>query len=317
MKAQNRKPNHSPVNHRRESYRNASSGFTLIELLVVIAIIAILIALLLPAVQQAREAARRAACKNNLMQLNLALVNFESQYEHLPSGSINESGPIRNEPKGNHASWIVAILPFIDQGPAFEKYDPSVGVYDPKNAKVRANTISTLTCPSSSAPQTGTTAAGSIVAFNTYAACHHDSEAPIDVDNNGVMFLNSKVRYEEITDGSTYTIFLGEKFTQPGSLGWMSGTRATLRNTSGINQNRPARFGVSPQPVIPPPDGQDGGQAGQQDPLLLVSGFGSFHVGGCHFGMGDGSVRFISANIATQLLKQLGNRADGEMTGEF
>ena len=63
-----------------------SAGFTLIELLVVIAIIAVLIALLLPAVQAAREAARRAQCVNNLMQIGVALQNYESAYEVLPPG---------------------------------------------------------------------------------------------------------------------------------------------------------------------------------------------------------------------------------------
>ena len=71
-------------------------GFTLIELLVVIAIIAILIALLLPAVQQAREAARRSSCKNNLLQLNVALHNYEMAHNVLPPGSIDSAGPIIN-----------------------------------------------------------------------------------------------------------------------------------------------------------------------------------------------------------------------------
>src|SRR5213083_896811 len=101
-------------------------GFTLIELLVVIAIIAVLIALLLPAVQQAREAARRTQCKNNLMQLGLALHNYEMAYELLPPGSINPTGPIRNESKGYHMGWMVQILPYIDQGNVFDHFDTLV-----------------------------------------------------------------------------------------------------------------------------------------------------------------------------------------------
>ena len=66
------------------------SGFTLIELLVVIAIIAVLIALLLPAVQQARESARRAQCKNNMKQMGLALMNYESSSTRLPSAGEGE-----------------------------------------------------------------------------------------------------------------------------------------------------------------------------------------------------------------------------------
>jgi prepilin-type N-terminal cleavage/methylation domain-containing protein len=297
----------------RVSAGHSRRGFTLIELLVVIAIIAILIALLLPAVQQAREAARRSSCKNNLMQLSLALLNSDMQYEHLPSGTINEAGPIRSEPIGNHASWIVQILPHIDQVNAYQQYDSSVGVYDPKNAKVRALTISVLICPSSGAPP-ATTAAGAIVGQTTYAGCYHDSEVPIDVDNNGVLFLNSRIRFEDVKDGLSNTIFIGEKFADATSLGWMSGTRATLRNASSINLNRPTRFG-GPPPIPVPPVGDEPGQA--QNPLLQVGGFGSYHTGGCHFAIGDGSVRFISENIAPAILMQLGNRADGQLMGEF
>src|SRR3954451_14542119 len=90
-------------------------GFTLIELLVVIAIISVLIALLLPAVQAAREAARRVQCVNNLMQLGIALHNYESSYEMLPPGSVNPTGPIVNLPRGYHVSWMVQLLPFIEQ----------------------------------------------------------------------------------------------------------------------------------------------------------------------------------------------------------
>ena len=89
-----------------------SSGFTLIELLVVIAIIAVLIALLLPAVQAAREAARRAQCVNNLMQLGIAMQNYESSHEMLPPGVVNLTGPILDQPKGYHFGWLVQILPY-------------------------------------------------------------------------------------------------------------------------------------------------------------------------------------------------------------
>ena len=88
-------------------------GFTLVELLVVIAIIGILIALLLPAVQAAREAARRSQCSNNLKQISLALLNYESTYKTLPPAGISS----------NQMPWNVLILGFLEQGALYEKID--------------------------------------------------------------------------------------------------------------------------------------------------------------------------------------------------
>ncbi|MBT5017958.1 MAG: DUF1559 domain-containing protein, partial [Planctomicrobium sp.] len=110
--------------------RSSLRGFTLIELLVVIAIIAILIALLLPAVQQAREAARRTQCKNNLKQLGLALHNYHDTHGIFPNSmdSYFPGGvPSRSNPR-NH-SWMVMILPFIDQAPLYQSIDFSSQLY--------------------------------------------------------------------------------------------------------------------------------------------------------------------------------------------
>src|SRR4051794_27503285 len=186
------------LQRRQPRWRRA---FTLIELLVVIAIIAVLIALLLPAVQAAREAARRVQCVNNLVQIGVALQNYESAHEMLPAGVINPTGPIVEAPKGYHMSWMVQILPYIEQGNAFKKINFNAGVYDPRNATVRAHQISIFLCPSNPGVR-GSDGAGG----NNFAACHNDTEAPIDAKNNGTFFLNSHVRYEDITDGSSFTI---------------------------------------------------------------------------------------------------------------
>ena len=102
-------------------------GFTLVELLVVIAIISILIMLLLPAVQAAREAARRVTCLNSMAQLNLAAHNYEFHWESLPAGVINPTGPIRSEPSGIHVSWMVQLLPYLEQRAAYEQFDQQLG----------------------------------------------------------------------------------------------------------------------------------------------------------------------------------------------
>jgi prepilin-type N-terminal cleavage/methylation domain-containing protein len=97
--------------------RTRFSGFTLVELLVVIAIIGILIALLLPAVQMAREAARRAQCANNLKQLGVAALNFESARGHFPPGYLGETVQTNGRPdwRAQHTSVFVFLLPYLEQ----------------------------------------------------------------------------------------------------------------------------------------------------------------------------------------------------------
>ncbi|QDT94725.1 DUF1559 domain-containing protein [Gimesia aquarii] len=290
-------------------------GFTLIELLVVIAIIAILIALLLPAVQQAREAARRSSCKNNLMQIGVALQNYEMAHNVLPSGTVNPTGPIRNEAKGYHVSWIIQILPYLDEQTAFNKFDFNQSVYDPINKEVADYRISTLRCPSN--PNRG----------HCYAGMQNDIETPIDVNNNGVLFLNSSVRYDEILDGSSKTIFVGE-ITQGNELGWVSGTRSTLRNAGEpINSNSPNFFAgqTSFEQRFDSEDVEEDTEneekspesSGNENEALIVGGFSSYHTGGAHFGSGDGSVRFLSENINTKTYQALANRHDGQLISEY
>jgi prepilin-type N-terminal cleavage/methylation domain-containing protein/prepilin-type processing-associated H-X9-DG protein len=101
---------------------NCSRAFTLIELLVVIAIIGVLIALLLPAVQQAREAARRIQCTNNLKQIGLALMNYESTYGSFPPGGIADESKASiwgGVGSNNVASWRALLLPQMEGGAVY------------------------------------------------------------------------------------------------------------------------------------------------------------------------------------------------------
>ena len=276
-------------------------GFTLVELLVVIAIIATLVGLLLPAVQSAREAARRCGCSNNMVQLGLALHNYEFAHEAFPPGVTGDPGPIRSEPEGHHVGWIVRLLPFIEQQALASHFSIADGAYAPVNAEARAASIPALICPS--APIERVRDEGGVkVAVSSYAGCHHSIEAPIAADNDGILFLDSRIRFSDITDGSSNTLLLGEHRGSPGDLGWASGTRATLRNTSPIaGGGRDGRPREEPAPADP----------------LVVGGFSSFHAGWLVVvGMADGAVRVVHADTDPEVLRQLGDRADGELRAE-
>jgi prepilin-type N-terminal cleavage/methylation domain-containing protein len=282
-------------------------AFTLVELLVVIAIIGTLVGLLLPAVQAAREAARRCSCLNNTTQLGLALHNHEFHPGHFPAGVINPDGPIRNEAVGQHLSWTVQVLPYMEQNNLFRMFDQQAGAYAEVNDTLRRANIAVLRCPSSPGPRGGDQG-GAPIGWSSYAGCHNSVEAPIDVGNDGLLFLNSRIRFDDILDGSSHTLLLSEHVFEdpidgvsPVVLGWPSGTRATLRNTGRIEPLSNRRFTglVEDEPA--------------EKGLLAVGGFGSYHPGASVVSMADGSTRAIGNSINPEVLHALGSRAGGEL----
>lgn len=314
----------------RQTHHRFPSGFVLIELLTVIMVIFVLIALLLPAVQQAREAARRTSCKNNMIQIGVALQNYQMAHRVLPPGTVNSQGPILTQPKGYHVSWVLQILPFLDEKAAYLSHDFKLGVYASKNIKTANYRLSCFQCPSNS-----------LGGYN-YVGCHHDIEAPIDVDNNGVFFLNSCIREKDIKDGRSYTFFVGEAM-DGGFLSWTSGTSSTLRNMgikindvdpNQTTMNQANRYGTRYQDRFEQNDSDEMFEDPDSSPdqlddktekltpeqrkrLLEVGGFSSAHTNGAHFSLGDGSVRFISDNTDFRILKNLANRHDNNLIGEY
>jgi prepilin-type N-terminal cleavage/methylation domain-containing protein/prepilin-type processing-associated H-X9-DG protein len=286
---------------------NGRAGFTLVEMLMVLMVIGIIVGLLLPAIQSAREVAQRNQCEQHLLQLGIALGNYASTHRVFPPGVVDVKGPISNRPKGYHVGWAVQILPFIEQNNIYRHIDFRRGVYDRVNSTAVSAWLEVFHCPSS-------WSAGGM----SYAGCHHDVEAPIDANDHGVLFLNSHVGYDDITDGPAYTILLGE--TQGGpALGWAPGTRDTLRNT-GIPIN-------APEPLITLsnlPAATPGAQRKEMEELSdnglvpvplpgYVGGFSSYHEFGANFLFCDGSVHFLRPSIEPRVYRCLGYRSDGEV----
>ncbi|WP_339733883.1 DUF1559 domain-containing protein [uncultured Gimesia sp.] len=310
-------------------------GFTLIELLVVIAIIAILIALLLPAVQQAREAARRSTCKNNLKQIGLALHNYLDTHSTFPPG-------ITRAPQHPYAGvsgwntgkvlWSAFILPFMDQGPLYNKIDFSMP--DPgrhaNNADVRKVDLPAYRCPSDPGGK-GTTGDSSSGPSN-YTGCVGNSPlgsvsgGGSSYKNNGtsVFFTDSKTKIRDITDGTSNTmmvseLLVGSEYLNYGNVSTggilddcsMSGSTGKLRGRSWFYGDASIDWAYltvfSPNTKLACRTFQEYANASPA----------SQHVGGVHILLCDGAVRFVSDNIHLKTWQDLGNKSDDNVLGEF
>ena len=203
-------------------------GFTVIELLVVITVISLLIALLLPAIQAAREAARRAQCVNNLKQLGLAAMNYESANTVLPSGmlpAISDQAPVSTW----GLSTFVRILPFLDASPLYNSANFSRQAITPANGTVASTGLAGLWCPSDpyvSASDLEDFNYGALVGtgimqrHTSYGGCQGTWSIEILPQNpyfaaqmanmNGTIFSCSSVRLADISDGTGTTILFAE-----------------------------------------------------------------------------------------------------------
>jgi prepilin-type N-terminal cleavage/methylation domain-containing protein/prepilin-type processing-associated H-X9-DG protein len=193
--------------------RRLHRGFTLIELLVVIAIIAVLIGLLLPAVQAAREAARRMQCVNNLKQLGLALHNYESTNGALPPTVV-----LKQTGSGYWSNgWGVAgrLLPFLEQGSAFNAINFTFAYSVADNATVPQLTLSTLICPSERRTEPKVNSSGTKYGVGNYNWQVGDwyvfgglgSGVPV---SRGAFAANYSRRLPEFTDGLSNTVMASE-----------------------------------------------------------------------------------------------------------
>jgi len=150
------------------SFRRRVHGFTLVELLVVIAIIGVLVALLLPAIQAAREAARRAQCSNNLKQLGLGILNYESTTKEFPPGCEVYQNPTTDQPQLAPApynnfidmtrTWSIAVLPYLEQQQMEQAFDTTLPISNAVNRPLVEKELPVFLCPTDTGPEnyTGT-----------------------------------------------------------------------------------------------------------------------------------------------------------------
>ena len=217
------------------------SGFTLVELLVVIAIIGILIGMLLPAVQQVREAARRVSCANKMRQLSLAVQNYESAHKTFP---VSQVGPGSSDGSGGYQSgyysWLVPLLPFVEQNNLYNKFDLSANNGDGNgfrisethpNAIAAATSLDLLLCPSSEPSADNTVMglcnpassnyAGNIgwpsknTGFNGESSSdHYSGVIPLTRPSRTISWHKSKMSFGDISDGSSNTAMVSERLIQ-------------------------------------------------------------------------------------------------------
>jgi len=308
-------------------FRCRRRAFTLVELLVVIAIIGVLVALLLPAVQAAREAARRISCQNNLKQIGIACHNHHDVYGELPRAYKADTG----------LSWHVNILPFIEQGNLYNKFDTTtvnnVHTSANRNDPYGLLIIPTYQCSSCSVkrqlfnapnntngpsdlipPTTGNPAAvphyyginGPRGGSYPVGTGLHEG---VPAATSGIFQRDGAIRMARITDGTSNTLMIAE-------MSWVSTVYGTRFRTwtrggdeyAGVVVGKPG-YVVSCRNVTNPINSIF--SANLTVPYNDVP-FGSMHSGGMNVCLGDGSVRFLNQNLSMATYRAIASRDEGE-----
>lgn len=311
----------NPLNPRR-------AAFTLIELLVVIAIIAVLIALLLPAVQQAREAARRTQCRNNLHNLGIAAHNYHDVFNTFMPGSFGPTNGPQNFPAGwsdpvhgagvplGHFGWPVPLLPYVEGAAVYNTIDLSKPAYvrtlkengnergplgDVANLPASKLMPKVFICPSAERVHPE-------VEFKDYGINGGSGECcpERNYSSRGMGYLNSRVRFAEVVDGTSSTILFIE-FAH-----WAN--HSFILERDGSN---PFFFVHHASQGYVTCCEHNGSVSPPNANIYNDRGAVSAHEGGVHATMADGSARFMSENIDGNVYRNLFTRNGNEVIGEF
>jgi prepilin-type N-terminal cleavage/methylation domain-containing protein/prepilin-type processing-associated H-X9-DG protein len=298
-------------------------AFTLIEILVVIAIIGVLIALLIPAVQSARESARQIQCSNNLRQIGLAMHAYHEAHESFPCGAavglLQSTGGMYGTPTGTREGWRVIILPFLEERGRHNAYDFAESLCVDVDNRLSSQRISAYVCPSDgrqpldphmqsvfkwrTANYTGVSGARG---WKSLESSHCGPYA-----TDGVLYPLSGVRIEDISDGTSQTLLVGEQANWLRV--WTAGAYKT--NIYGPDNHYcvfSAKNVVWPLNTDPSERKYNHARA-DQNCLFNDIFFSSRHGDGVSFLFADGHVDFISQAIDLETLKDQATRNGSEV----
>jgi prepilin-type N-terminal cleavage/methylation domain-containing protein len=307
------------------------AAFSLIELLVVIAIIAILIGLLIPAVQKVRTTAERMRCVNNVKQIGLALHGYHDLNGSLPS-AITEATAAQPKVDYPFVSWLVRILPFIEQAAMYTNMQNAYAVdtypwHNPPHTGLAA-VMTAYRCPADSREYLANDAADNITAaYTAYIGVNGRNLRT----NDGLLYWNSHVKFLDITDGTSNTLMVGERPPSADLVyGWWyaaAGEFDNNRNTGagagnlGMGElNVMAGTWVESGCIVGPyaygvPTGPNAVGPGSLNNVCDLFHFWSLHPSGTNFMTADGAVRFITYDTSETLMSAMSTRAGGEPVG--